>query len=97
METLVFQGLVGLSVSMYLWLPGRRLDHRVRRAGGSQFRPREPFHAGAYFTFTYYGLWGVNFWLAIALSLLSVAVVGYFMERFFCDIFTIWTTPTNSS
>jgi branched-subunit amino acid ABC-type transport system permease component len=41
------------------------------------------FMLGAYFAFTFYGLWGINFWLAMVLSLLCVGVVGYFMERFF--------------
>ena len=83
METLVFQGLVGLSVSMYLWLLAAGLTIVFGVLGVLNFAHGSLFMLGAYFTFTYYGLWGVNFWLAIVLSLLSVAVVGYFMERFF--------------
>ena len=83
METLAFQGLVGLSVSMYLWLLAAGLTIVFGVLGVLNFAHGSLFMLGAYFAFTYYGLWGVNFWLAIALSLLSVGVVGYFMERFF--------------
>ncbi len=83
METLVFQGLVGLSVSMYLWLLAAGLTIVFGVLGVLNFAHGSLFMLGAYFTFTYYGLWGINFWLAIVLSLLSVGVVGYFMERFF--------------
>jgi branched-subunit amino acid ABC-type transport system permease component len=83
METLAFQGLVGLSVSMYLWLLAAGLTIVFGVLGVLNFAHGSLFMLGAYFTFTYYGLWGVNFWLAIAMSLLSVGVVGYFMERFF--------------
>jgi branched-subunit amino acid ABC-type transport system permease component len=38
---------------------------------------------GAYFAFTFYGLLGWNFWLAIALSLMCTAIIGFVMERFF--------------
>lgn len=83
METLVFQGLIGLSVSMYLWLLAAGLTIVFGVLGVLNFAHGSLFMLGAYFTYTYYGLWGVNFWLAIALSMLSVGVVGYFMERFF--------------
>jgi len=83
METLAFQGLVGLSVSMYLWLLAAGLTIVFGVLGVLNFAHGSLFMLGAYFAFTYYGLWGVNFWLAIAMSLLSVGVVGYFMERFF--------------
>ena len=83
METLAFQGLVGLSVAMYLWLLAAGLTIVFGVLGVLNFAHGSLFMLGAYFAFTYYGLWGVNFWLAIALSLVSVAVVGYLLERFF--------------
>jgi branched-chain amino acid transport system permease protein len=89
METLVFQGLVGLSVSMYLWLLAAGLTIVFGVLGVLNFAHGSLFMLGGYFTFTYYGLWGVNFWLAIVLSLLSVGA-------FFYGIFTIWTMPTSS-
>jgi branched-subunit amino acid ABC-type transport system permease component len=83
METLAFQGLVGLSVAMYLWLLAAGLTIVFGVLGVLNFAHGSLFMLGAYFAFTFYGIWGVNFWLAIALSLLSVGVVGYLMERLF--------------
>ena len=83
METLAFQGLIGLSVAMYLWLLAAGLTIVFGVLGVLNFAHGSLFMLGAYFAFTFYGLWGINFWLAIALSLLSVAVVGYILERFF--------------
>ena len=83
METLAFQGLVGLSVAMYLWLLAAGLTIVFGVLGVLNFAHGSLFMLGAYFAFTFYGLWGINFWLAIALSLVSVAVVGYLLERFF--------------
>jgi len=83
MEILAFQGLVGLSVAMYLWLLASGLTIVFGVLGVLNFAHGSLFMLGAYFAFTFYGLWGVNFWLAIALSLLAVGIVGYVMERFF--------------
>jgi branched-subunit amino acid ABC-type transport system permease component len=83
MDTLAFQGLVGLSVAMYLWLLAAGLTIVFGVLGVLNFAHGSLFMLGAYFAFTFYGLWGVNFWLAIALSLVSVGVVGYLLERFF--------------
>jgi branched-chain amino acid transport system permease protein len=83
METLAFQGLVGLSLAMYLWLLAAGLTIVFGVLGVLNFAHGSLFMLGAYFTFTFYGLWEINFWLAIALSLLAVGIVGYLMERFF--------------
>ena len=83
MEILAFQGLIGLSVAMYLWLLAAGLTIVFGVLGVLNFAHGSLFMLGAYFAFTFYGLWGINFWLAIALSLLGVGVVGYLMERLF--------------
>jgi branched-subunit amino acid ABC-type transport system permease component len=83
MEILAFQGLVGLSVAMYLWLLAAGLTIVFGVLGVLNFAHGSLFMLGAYFAFTFYGLWGVNFWVAIVLSLLAVGAVGYIMERFF--------------
>ena len=83
MEILAFQGLVGLSVAMYLWLLAAGLTIVFGVLGVLNFAHGSLFMLGAYFAFTFYGLWGINFWLAIVLSLLTVGVVGYLMERLF--------------
>ncbi len=80
---MAFQGLVGLSLAMYLWLLAAGLTIVFGVLGVLNFAHGSLFMLGAYFTFTFYGLWEINFWLAIALSLLAVGIVGYLMERFF--------------
>ena len=83
METLAFQGLVGLSVAMYLWLLAAGLTIVFGVLGVLNFAHGSLFMLGAYFAFTFYGLFGINFWLSIAMSLLAVGFVGSLMERFF--------------
>ena len=83
MQTLAFQGLIGLSLAMYLWLISAGLTIIFGVLGVINFAHGSLFMLGAYFAFTFYGLLGWNFGLAIALSLLCTAVVGFVMERFF--------------
>jgi len=83
LEVLVFQGLVGISSAMYLWLIAAGLTIVFGLLGILNFAHGSLFMLGAYFAFTFYGLLGMNFWLAIALSLLGVGIVGLVMERFF--------------
>jgi branched-subunit amino acid ABC-type transport system permease component len=83
MDALAFQGLIGLSVAMYLWLISAGLTIIFGVLGVLNFAHGSLFMLGAYLAFTFYGLLGWNFWLAIALSLLGVAVVGWVMERWF--------------
>ena len=68
METLAFQGLVGLSLAMYLWLVSAGLTIIFGVLGVINFAHGSLFMLGAYFAFTFYGLLGWNFWLAIGLS-----------------------------
>lgn len=83
METLAFQGLVGLSLAMYLWLLAAGLTIVFGVLGVLNFAHGSLFMLGAYFAYTLYGLWGLNFWLAILLSLLAVGAIGFLMERLF--------------
>jgi len=83
METLVFQGLIGLSLAMYLWLISAGLTIIFGVLGVINFAHGSLFMLGAYFAFTFYGLLGWNFGLAIAGSLAGVALVGWVMERWF--------------
>ncbi len=83
LEKLAFQGLIGLSTAMYLWLLAAGLTLIFGVAGVLNFAHGSLFMLGAYFAFTFYGVLGMNFWLAIALSLLSVSAIGFIMERFF--------------
>lgn len=83
LEKLVFQGLIGLSNAMYLWVLSAGLTLIFGVAGILNFAHGSLFMLGAYFCYTFYGTLGLNFWLSIALSLLCVALVGFVMERFF--------------
>lgn len=74
---------MGLSLAMYLWLLAAGLTIIFGVLGVLNFAHGSLFMLGAYLAFTFYGLMGMNFWLAIALSLLGVALVGFIMERFF--------------
>jgi branched-subunit amino acid ABC-type transport system permease component len=82
-DNIVFQGLVGLSLAMYLWLisAGLTIIFGVLRI--VNFAHGSLFMVGAYLAYTFYGQMGLPFGLAILLSLLGTGVLGYVMERVF--------------
>jgi branched-chain amino acid transport system permease protein len=81
MDIYLYQGLVGLTYSMYLWLLAAGLTIAFGVLGVLNFAHGALFMLGAYLAFTFYGMLGVNFWLAVILAILCVAVVGAVMER----------------
>ncbi len=83
MDTIAFQGLIGLSMAMYLWLisAGLTIIFGVLRI--VNFAHGSLFMMGAYLAFTFYGQLGLPFLLAIPLSLLGVGLLGLVMERGF--------------
>ncbi len=83
MDTIAFQGLIGLSQAMYLWLisSGLTIIFGVLRI--VNFAHGSLFMVGAYLAYTFYGRLGLPFWLGIALSLLGVGLLGLVMERGF--------------
>ncbi|MCX8116355.1 MAG: branched-chain amino acid ABC transporter permease [Desulfobacterota bacterium] len=83
LEKLIFQGLIGLSFSMYLWLLAAGLTLVFGVLGVLNFAHGSLFMLGAYATFTLYGKMGLNFWLSILLSLIGVGIIGAILERFF--------------
>jgi branched-subunit amino acid ABC-type transport system permease component len=82
-EKLLFQGLIGLSFSMYLWLLSAGLTLVFGVLGVLNFAHGSLFMLGAYAAFTFYGKLGINFFLSIALSLASVGIIGAILERLF--------------
>lgn len=82
MENYLYQGLVGLTYSMYLWLLAAGLTIAFGVLNILNFSHGALFMLGAYLAFTIYGVFGINFWLAVPLSALGVALVGAVMERF---------------
>ena len=83
MENFAFQGLIGLSLAMYLWLisAGLTIIFGVLRI--VNFAHGSLFMVGAYLAYTFYGMMGLPFPLAILLSLLGTGLLGYVMERVF--------------
>jgi branched-subunit amino acid ABC-type transport system permease component len=82
-DNIVFQGLVGLSLAMYLWLisAGLTIIFGVLRI--VNFAHGSLFMVGAYLAYTFYGQLGLPFALAILLSLAGTGLLGFIMERGF--------------
>ena len=82
-ENIVFQGLVGLSLAMYLWLisAGLTIIFGVLRI--VNFAHGSLFMVGAYLAYTFYGQLGLPFALAILLSLAGTGLLGFVLERVF--------------
>jgi branched-chain amino acid transport system permease protein len=83
MENIAYQGLIGISLAMYLWLISAGLTIIFGVLGVLNFAHGSLFMLGAYMTYTFYGVVGLPFGVAIILSLGAVAVLGFVMERYF--------------
>lgn len=83
LETVVYQGLSGLSYAMDLWLIAAGLAIVFGTLQLLNFAHGAFYMIGAYLALTFYGMLGLNFWLAIALSIISTALLGAIIERFF--------------
>ncbi len=83
MDSIAFQGLIGLSLAMYLWLisAGLTIIFGVLRI--VNFAHGSLFMVGAYLAYTCYGQLGLPFGLALLLSLLGTGLLGFVMERGF--------------
>jgi branched-subunit amino acid ABC-type transport system permease component len=83
LSTIAFQGLIGVSLAMYLWLisAGLTIIFGVLRI--VNFAHGSLFMVGAYLAFTFYGQLGWPFAAAIAASLVGVGLLGLVMERGF--------------
>ncbi|MGQ0548112.1 MAG: branched-chain amino acid ABC transporter permease [Armatimonadota bacterium] len=83
MNDLAYQGLIGLSQAMYLWLISAGLTIIFGVLGVLNFAHGSLFMLGAYVAYTAYGLWGLPFAVSVGLSLAVVALLGMGMERSF--------------
>src|SRR5688572_3299584 len=83
MENIAFQGLIGLSLAMYLWLISAGLTIIFGVLKIVNFAHGSLFMVGAYLAYTFYGPAGLPFGVAILLSLLGTGLLGYVMERWF--------------
>src|SRR5260370_20657128 len=82
-EALVYQGLIGLSLAMYLWLLAAGLTIAFGVLGVVNFAHGSLYMLGGYFAFTFYLTLRMNFWLSLLLAAVSGGVIGLIMERFF--------------
>lgn len=82
-QTLAFQGLVGLSNAMYLWLVAAGLTIAFGVLGVLNFAHGSLYMLGAYVAYTAYATLGWSFGLAILASLVTIGLVGAVLERFF--------------
>lgn len=89
MENFAFQGLIGLSLAMYLWLISAGLTIIFGVLKIVNFAHGSLFMVGAYLAYTCYGQLGLPFGVAIVLSLAGTGVVGFVMERFLSRIYHI--------
>jgi branched-subunit amino acid ABC-type transport system permease component len=80
---LAYQGIIGLSQAMYLWLISAGLTIIFGVLSVLNFAHGSLFMLGAYIAYTAYGLVGLPFGVSVALSLAVVASVGLVMERGF--------------
>lgn len=80
---LAYQGLIGFSQAMYLWLISAGLTIIFGVLGVLNFAHGSLFMLGAYFAYTAYGLVGLPFAASVGVSLAAVALLGLVMERGF--------------
>ena len=80
---LLFQGLVGLTEAMYLWLvaAGLSLIFGVLRV--LNFAHGALYMLGAYLTYAVFRAFGGNFWIALLVGPLLVAAIGWVIEVVF--------------
>ncbi len=81
-QSLVYQGLIGLSLSMYLWLVAAGLTIAFGILRVLNFAHGSLYMLGAYFAFTLYYSLKLNFWLSMVLAAGLVGIVGLILERF---------------
>jgi len=82
-RVLLFQGLVGLTEAMYLWLvaAGLSLIFGVLRV--LNFAHGALYMIGAYLTYAVFRAFGGNFWIALLIGPVLVALIGWVMEVVF--------------
>ena len=83
MDTIGYQGLIGVSLAMYLWLISAGLTIIFGVLGVINFAHGSLFMVGAYMAYTFYGLLRLPFGLSVLLSLVVAAVLGLIIERGF--------------
>ncbi|MDR5683222.1 MAG: branched-chain amino acid ABC transporter permease [Armatimonadota bacterium] len=83
MDAFLYQGLVGVSLAMYLWLISAGLTIVFGVLGVLNFAHGSLFMLGAYLAYTFYGPAELPFAVSVLAAVAVVAVVGLVMEHFF--------------
>ncbi len=83
MDIIGYQGLIGVSLAMYLWLISAGLTIIFGVLGVINFAHGSLFMVGAYMAYTFYGPLGLPFGLSVLLSMAVVTILGLVMERGF--------------
>src|SRR5262249_56958176 len=74
-DALVYQGLIGVSLAMYLWLLAAGLTIAFGVLGVVHFAHGSLYMLGGYFAFTFYLTLQMNFWLSLLLAAASGGVI----------------------
>ncbi len=82
-DLLLFQGMIGLSEAMYLWMVAAGLSIIFGVLRVLNFAHGSFYMLGAYFTFFFFSLFQDNFWIALFIGPVVVAGIGYGIERYF--------------
>lgn len=83
MDNFIFQALNGLSSAMYLWLLAAGLTVAFGICGILNIAHGSLYMMGAYFAFTSFQMFGLNFWISLVFALVGVGFIGFLMEYFF--------------
>ncbi len=80
-ENLLYQGLIGFTNAMYLWLVAAGLTIAFGVLKVLNFAHGSLYMLGAYVAFSLYGEMGLGFWFSLVLATLSIAALGLLLER----------------
>ncbi|MPZ89275.1 MAG: branched-chain amino acid ABC transporter permease [Nitriliruptorales bacterium] len=80
-DALFYQGLVGLTNAMYLWLVAAGLTIAFGVLKIINFAHGSLYMIGAYLAFSLYGQMGLGFGLSLLLATVSVGLLGLALER----------------
>lgn len=83
MELFVFQLLNGLSSAMFIWLIAAGLTIAFGVLGILNMAQGSLYMLGMFISYTFYWNLGMNFALSVVLTLISVGICGFLLERLF--------------
>lgn len=82
LETLLFQGLTGISQGMFLWLIASGLTLIFGILGVLNFAQGAFYMLGAFAGYSFV-MWSGSFWIGVIAAPLAVGALAFFLEKFF--------------